>query len=77
MEDRRWRYSPRNDDNRYIVALTPGIKFLEAGIELDVYLNVRKAAKAKCTKIQYRLVRKISLQSSNVWPFATTLSSMA
>ena len=37
MEDRMWRYSPRNDDNRYIIALTPGIKFLEAGIKLDVY----------------------------------------
>lgn len=67
--------SPRNDDKGYIIALTPGIKFLEAGIKLDVYSDVRKT---KCTsEMQYVLDRKISLQSSNVWPLATTLSSMA
>ena len=35
-------YTPRNDDNGYIIALTPGIKFLEAGIKLDVY-SMRRA----------------------------------
>lgn len=39
MEDYKlWRYSPRNDDNRNIIALTPGIKVLETKIKLDVYL---------------------------------------
>ena len=42
MEDCRVLiYSPRNDDYRYIIALTPGIKFLEAGIKLDVYSMTR------------------------------------
>jgi len=29
--------SPRNNDNGYIISLAPGIEFLEARIELDVY----------------------------------------
>jgi len=29
--------SPRNNDNGYIITLAPGIEFLEARIELDVY----------------------------------------